>query len=218
MPAPSEGSADIAVVGLAVMGQNLMLMGPVKHSPDRSWNVIRSFCGGLILVAALAWLHACAPVISPQLLQQVDHELNYHVLAADPEAYKGKMVLLGGTIVNTTPKTGETEIEVVQKDLLSSGEPRLTDKSGGRFLVIVDRFLDPAIYKSGRDLTAAGKVQGSMVRRIGEIDYRYPVIAALELHLWQPWPPPSATFYPYGYPYPYWRWRIYPGYPYWRNP
>jgi outer membrane lipoprotein len=185
-----------------------------KHPLGSGGNAIRTFFSGLILVGMLLWLQACAPVISPQLMQQVDKELTYHVLVADPEAFKGKTALLGGTIVNTIPKTGQTEIEVVQKELLSSGEPRLTDKSGGRFLVVVDRFLDPAIYKSERDLTVAGKVQGSVVRRIGEIDYRYPVIAALELHLWQPWPRRSAPIYPYGYSYPYWGWRIYPGYPY----
>jgi starvation-inducible outer membrane lipoprotein len=58
-------------------------------------------------------------------------------------------------------------------------------------------------------------VQGSAVRRLGEIDYRYPVIAALEIYLWKE--PLSTQSYPYAYPfrYPYYRrgW-LYPGYPY----
>ena len=161
-------------------------------------------------------LHACTPVISPQLMDQVDRSLTYRSLAGRPDEFKGKIALLGGTIVQTLPKPGETEIEVVQKDLLSSGEPRLTDKSEGRFLVVVDRFLDPAIYRPERGLTVAGKVQGSVVRPVGEIDYRYPVIAALELHLWRDLLPyPYPYYYPYAYPYyyPWWWWR-YPGYPY----
>jgi len=136
-------------------------------------------------------LNACAPVISPQLMEQVDRNLTY------------------GSLAN------ETEIEVVQKQVSSSGEPYLTDKSEGRYLVVVDRFLDPAIYRSGRDITVAGEVQGSVQRRLGEIDYRYPVIAAVELHLWkEPLSPPAYPYaYPFGYPY-YRRWGPYPGYPY----
>jgi outer membrane lipoprotein len=169
------------------------------------------------LWGAALLLNACTPVISPQLMDQVDRSLTYSSLSRRPDEFTGKIVLLGGTIVQTVPKPGETEIEVVQKDLLSTGEPQLTDKSEGRFLVVVDRFLDPAIYRPERGLTVAGRVRGSMVRRIGEIDYRYPVVVALELHLWgEPLPPPAYPYYyPYAYPYyfPGWWWR-YPGFPY----
>jgi outer membrane lipoprotein len=169
----------------------------------------------LILCVLELLLSACTPVISPQLMDQVDGNLTYNLLASRPDEFKGKIVLLGGSIVQTVPKPKETEIEVVQKQLSSSGEPYLTDKSEGRYLVVVDRFLDPAIYRSGRDITVAGEVQGSVLRRLGEIDYRYPVIAASELHLWKELLSPQIYPYPYpfGYPY-YWRWWPYPGYPY----
>jgi outer membrane lipoprotein len=156
---------------------------------------------------------ACAPVISPQLRQQVNPDLDFRALAADPLAHKGEMVMLGGTIVQTVPRTGETEIEVLQKELSSSGEPRRTDRSEGRFLTVAGRFLDPAIYKPERDLTVAGRVVGSAVRRLGEIDYRYPVVAADELYLWPPWPPRNAPGYPYTYPHG--RWRYHSGFPWW---
>jgi outer membrane lipoprotein len=91
----------------------------------------------------------------------------------------------------------------------------LTDKFEGRYLVVVDRFLDPAIYRSGRDITVAGEVRGSEVHRLGEIDYRYPVIAASELYLWKKplFPQAYPYLYPYGYP-AYRRWWQYPVYPY----
>jgi outer membrane lipoprotein len=176
-------------------------------------NVRRATFIVITLVAVALILNACTPVISPQLMNQVDRSLTYSALASHPDEFKGKIALLGGTIVQTVPKPGETEIEVVQKDLLSSGEPRLTDKSEGRFLVVVNRFLDPAIYQPGRGLTVAGKVQSSVVRRIGELDYRYPVIAGEELHLWRN--PLPYQDVPYAYPigYPWWWWR-YPYYPY----
>jgi len=170
----------------------------------------------MVLFALVFLLNACAPVISTQLMEQVDRNLDYSALANRPDESKGKIVLLGGTIVQTVPKPKETEIEVVQKQISSSGEPYLTDKSEGRYLVLVDRFLDPAIYRSGRDITVAGEVQGSVLRRLGEIDYRYPVIAARELYLWKkPFSQQPYPFYPYpfGYPY-YWQGWRHPGYPY----
>jgi outer membrane lipoprotein len=172
-----------------------------------------AFIAGLSCGTALL-LSACTPVISPQLMDQVDRNLTYDALASRPDEFKGKKVMLGGTIVQTVPKPGETEIEVVQKQVSSSGEPYLTDKSEGRYLVVVDRFLDPAIYRSGRDITVAGEVRGSMLRRLGEIDYRYPVIAAQELYLWKRPSSPQAYPYPYPFGYPsYWRWWHNPGYP-----
>ena len=169
----------------------------------------------LMLCTLVLLLDACTPVISPQLMEQVDRNLTYGSLASLPDEAKGKIVLLGGTIVQTVPKPGETEIEVVQKQVSSSGEPYLTDKSEGRYLVVVNSFLDPAIYRSGRDITVAGEVQGSVLRRLGEIDYRYPVITALELYLWKESYSPQAYPYPYPFGYPYYRrgW-LYPGYPY----
>lgn len=180
-----------------------------KGALGRSFFIISILCTPVLLV------NACTPVISPQLMEQVDRNLTYGALASRPDESRGKVVLLGGTIVQTVPKPEETEIEVVQKQVSSSGEPYLTDKSEGRYLVVVQRFLDPAIYRPGRDITVAGEVQGSVLRRLGEIDYRYPVITALELHLWKE--PFSPQAYPYGYPfgYPYYRrWWLYPGYPY----
>jgi len=178
-------------------------------------NVSRSIFITSMLCTPILLFSACAPVISLQIMEQVDRNLSYGSLASRPDEAKGKMVLLGGTIVQTVPKPQETEIEVVQKQVNSSGEPYLTDKSEGRFLVVVNRFLDPAIYRSGRDITVAGEVQSSVLRRLGEIDYRYPVIAASEIYLWkEPFSPQGYPYpYPFGYPY-YRRGWLYPGYPY----
>jgi outer membrane lipoprotein len=162
---------------------------------------------------------ACTPAISPRIMQQVDRALTYGVLSGDPAAYQGKMVLLGGVIVQTTPKGGVTEIEVVQKELTSSGEPLITDKSAGRFLVVADGFLDPAIYKPDRRLTVAGEVLPPEVRRLGDVDYRYPVLAARDLHLWAPLQRPMNLYWGFGagypYAYPYWGVGPYPLGPWW---
>ncbi|HTY94842.1 MAG TPA: Slp/YeaY family lipoprotein [Steroidobacteraceae bacterium] len=167
-----------------------------------------------LLVGSLLAMGGCAHVISPQLMDQVDRSLDYRVIAADPAAARGKMVLLGGTIVQTVPKPGLTEVEVVQRELDRWDAPRLTDRSEGRFIIISERFLDPAVFSAGRDITVAGEVMDPQTRRLGEIDYRYPVIREREMRLWRAGPPGYP--YPYGGPYDWW-WRSspnYPGYPY----
>lgn len=173
---------------------------------------VKSAAGRCVLWCCLAVLAGCTQAISPQLMDQVDRSLDYRAIAADPAGARGRTVLLGGTIVQTVPKPGATEIEVVQKALDSSGAPRLTDRSEGRFLVVSERFLDPAVYSPGRDVTVAGEVAEPQTRRLGEIDYRYPVIQAIELRLWRTPGPPTHP-YPYGWPYDGWH-RRYPYYPY----
>jgi outer membrane lipoprotein len=186
-----------------------ILMRTCWDTASRSVFIASMLCTLMLLI------NSCTPVISPQLMDQVDRNLTYGDLASHPDEAKGKIVLLGGTIVQTVPKPEETEIEVVQKQVSSSGELYMTDKSGGRFLVVVNRFLDPAIYGPGRDITVAGEVRGSVLRRLGEIDYRYPVIAVLEIFLWKELLSPQAYPYSYSFGYPYYRrgW-MYPAYLY----
>jgi outer membrane lipoprotein len=174
--------------------------------------VLRAAVTAGLIFGILALFGGCTPVISRQLMDQVDRSLDYRALAADPAAARGRTVLLGGTIVQAVPKPGLTEIELAQKGLDYWDAPRLTDRSEGRFLVIADRFLDPTVYRAGRDVTVAGEVLEPQTRRLGEIDYQYPVIRAIELRLWRQEPPIYP--YPYGLPYDYgWRRPFY--YPYW---
>jgi outer membrane lipoprotein len=165
-----------------------------------------------LLFLALSAFAACAPAISKQYRQQADQSLSFPVLAADPEAYKGKTVILGGVIAQTTTKTGETELEIVQKPLESDNIPETTDKSEGRFLVIVDRFLDPLIYKKDRKITVAGEVVGKEVRKLDNLDYTYPVIQSKEIKLWPQTRSGAPVFLGigvgggWGGPYGYWGW------------
>lgn len=162
----------------------------------------RGGCGVASVVMMLFLVSSCAPVISKQLRQQVDKSLSFGLLSADPENYKGKIVILGGVIIQTTPKPGETKVEIVQKNLDFFNEPENEDKSDGRFLVRADGFLDPEIYKKDRKITVAGEVIGSETRKLDELDYRYPVVKAMEMKLW-PKPRPMPPPYYWGYPY-YW--------------
>jgi outer membrane lipoprotein len=50
--------------------------------------------------------------------------------------------------------------------------------------VVVPKFLDPAIYTIGRQLTIVGAVTGKEIRQLSEIPYVYPVMEENYLYLW----------------------------------
>ena len=154
----------------------------------------------ILLVGLL--LAGCGSVFPKASLVGVNRALTMEELRRDPDAHRGARVVLGGVILSTTPKVGQTEIEVLSRPLGESDAPKRTDRSDGRFLVTTTDFLDPAVYATGRRLTALGTVTGGEERKLGELPYRYPVIRAERLYLWAE--DVGLGGYPYyGYPFVY---------------
>jgi outer membrane lipoprotein len=123
--------------------------------------------------------------------------------------YINQPVRWGGTIHSIKNLKNKTELEIIYKPLDSSAYPDYYAKSPGRFLAIVDGFLDPSDFEADRQITVVGTVQGETTRPIGEFDYRYPVIHVKSYYLWTERTIPARA-YPYYYDYPY--------YPYWYDP
>ncbi len=153
-------------------------------------------------------ISGCSHVISKELRTSSDLSLALQQVRGNPDAYKGKSVVWGGEIIRViNQQDGKTEIEVFQEPLGFRGEPRETAPSEGRFLVLVDRFLDPYVYREGRKITVAGELQGERFEPLGEMYYRYPLLESKQTYIW-------PEYYPYSYPYyggyydPWW------GYPY----
>ena len=173
-------------------------------------------------LAALAILAAgCAPpVISPELMSQVDQKLTIKQARQDPAAAKGRTVLWGGRIIRTVNKKKGTLIEVLQLPLDNQDRPKNNYESSGRFIVAMTGFLDPEIYHKNREVTVVGAVVGVEKLPVGEVKYLYVLLRGKEVKLWQkrpdvvrmyspdpfwgPMPPPGP--YPYWYygPYPWW--------------
>jgi len=145
---------------------------------------------------------ACAP-ISKELQDRADPTLTFQQVFDNPEAYKGKIVIWGGEIIQTLNQRDKTTLfEVLQRPLGWREEPKRTDASGGRFMVLAEGFLDPHIYRKGRAITVAGGVLGEKTRSLGEIEYRYPLLLSKQIHLWRKYYRryPSSYFpeYPWG--------------------
>jgi outer membrane lipoprotein len=171
---------------------------------------MRRFLKSLAVLFFLILLSGCAHVISQQLREKADPTLTFREVFDNPDFFKGKYIVWGGEIIQTiNRKDGTTLLEVFQRPVGWRGEPKETLASEGRFLVSFEKYLDPYIFRRGREITVAGEIQGERIRPLGEMDYRYPFILGREIYLWE-----EDYYYPYPYyysPYPWW------GYPYgWR--
>jgi outer membrane lipoprotein len=170
----------------------------------------------IVIMMAVVWLSGCAHVISTDIIEQVNTDIEFTSLLKAPQDYQGQMVLLGGIIVNTVNRADGTLLEVYQTRMDSTtGKPIDVDESQGRFLALYEGFLDGAIYRKGRKVTIAGIVTGERVMKIGQVDYHYPYLVIKEIYLWKedqryepyPWDPWDPWW---GYPWhpwddPYWR-------------
>jgi outer membrane lipoprotein len=138
----------------------------------------------------------CAPAISQEVLRDVNKDLSFQAVLRSPDEFKGKTILLGGKIIETTPLEGKTRITVLQYPLGFRDKPSVDTASEGRFILVAPGFLDPVVYSSGRQVTVAGIVDGKEVLPLGEINYTYPVVVSREVYLW---PFDDAYYFPQFY-------------------
>jgi outer membrane lipoprotein len=149
-------------------------------------NASEKKCFVFCTLLALLLTSACAPPFPQQMLARVDRNLSFKELQRNPDNYKGAWVMLGGMIVAAKNTKEGTVIELLQKPLDRSGRPLQTDATEGRLLIVTEEFLDAAVYHAGRELSVIGEVSGQKVLPLGEIEYRYPLVSAKSLHLWEP--------------------------------
>jgi outer membrane lipoprotein len=164
----------------------------------------------------------CTHVISETVRQQAQPPVTFADLRTNPEELKGRTVILGGEILQTSNLREGTRMEILQRPLSQSETPKLTDTTGGRFMAFCKEYLDPAVYAPQRRITMAGRVLGSYDGKVGEVDYTYPLISCEETHLFPtasaelrryasyPWWYGDRYLYPWTIgPYPYAFWRPY---------
>jgi outer membrane lipoprotein len=157
----------------------------------------------------------CASAFPGEVMRTVDTRISADDVRRDPDAFKGARVIVGGDILSTQPKPGETEIELLARRLRDDDSPERSDRSPGRLLLRSADFLDPAVYAAGRRISVIGTVSGVEERKVGELPYRYPVIAVERIRLWAQDVVQYGAYYPWGaWPYdPY-----YLGPPYYFGP
>ncbi len=162
--------------------------------------MLRNF--GLLVMLML--VSACGSRYPTQIDQAVSSEATVSDIQQGLATDKGVTVRWGGVIANINNQEKQTWLEVVQLPIKSNGKPRDTDVSSGRFLVKIEGFLDPAIYAKGREFTVVGILSGMSDGKIGEFEYKFPVVAAQGYHLW-PQTRELDYYNAYFIPVTYWR-------------
>lgn len=142
------------------------------------------FLGFMGLVLISGCLAGCG-VMSSQIMDEAEPALPFTRLAARAHAYEGRVVILGGYVLEARNLGQATLLVVLQAPLDSSQEPVSADRSEGRFMVHHDRFLDPEVFTKGRKVTVGGVVKGVTDEMIGDRPYRYLTLASREIFLWE---------------------------------
>jgi outer membrane lipoprotein len=90
----------------------------------------------------------------------------------------------GGRIVAVNNQAQRSCFEIVGQSLYSGARPQSEDRSIGRFIACRAGFYDPAVFKAGREVTITGAIDTFESRKIGDYDYRYPMVSADIVYLW----------------------------------
>ncbi len=127
-----------------------------------------------------------SPVVPETLEEHIDHSIPFSKILENPETYRQTLVLLGGEVLSAKRLTEATRLEVLQLPLVNGEQPttRLT-MSEGRFIAMEQGFLDPAQLPPQTRVTIVGEITGVTKDKVGEMEYRFPVVRVKHLHIWE---------------------------------
>lgn len=94
----------------------------------------------------------------------------------------------GGQIVSLKNLRDRTLVEVLAFPLDSKGRAETDEKPLGRFIIDKRGFLEPHEYARDRVVEVRGTLHGFTNGTVGEAAYRYPVVVADSLVLWDEQP------------------------------
>ncbi len=157
-----------------------------------------------LFLVTLFLLTGCANNLPVEISTPVEGSPQLAEVLQDLDAYKGKIVRWGGSIASVENKKDETWVELVSRELSRNGRPKDNDRSEGRFLAKVSKFLDPEIYKKGRLVTVYGELAGGQEGVIGEKPYIFLVVKTKKILMWTEYRDPPPTPYYHRYYDPYW--------------
>ena len=137
---------------------------------------------GMVLLCLLVWpvRAVCGSPVPVELYAEVDHALRPAVVLADPAAYRGRTLLLGGIVTRTVSKAGSVTVDLDGYRLDDSDRPLAPDPTLGQ-MVLHGTDLDGAHLQPGRLVTLVGQVAGR-----SEVDGAS--LPLLEVRFIHPWP------------------------------
>ena len=164
---------------------------------------------GLMVLFSVLYLSACASYPDKVAVTEGTSLVSFTEVN-QPESNKiGELARFSGVIAEITNKKRMTVLDVLYYPAQSNGRPKLKGEPAGRFRVKVDQFLDPAVYKRGKSITALGKLKAKETAKIGEYEYEYPTIDNGKVYLWPKEVPQADVQFYYGWygVHPRWYWQ-----------
>ncbi len=144
----------------------------------------------------LLFFTGCTHIISDKSLERADRSIRFGELQHDPDAFRGKFVILGGGVTAIRQYKEGVQLEVIEYPLDSEEMPDPSSRSGGRFLVNLPPDVGYATFKPGILVTMAGEVAGKVIKPLSNVEYTYPVLVVKEIHIIVR---PSGGYYRGGY-------------------
>src|SRR5436309_15294528 len=117
-------------------------------SPDRTREALSLWSLALLLAAS----QGCATpeLVPPAMQSQISRDVSFGDIKADPERFKGRIVVVGGHVLSAKRLKDRTEIEVLQLPLDRRDQPVSNlMNSKGRFLAFSQSELNPAAVPPG---------------------------------------------------------------------
>jgi outer membrane lipoprotein len=138
---------------------------------------------GFLLLLLVAFLVACAS--TPERCRKPIGERGLTpAVAVEREDAIGQAITWGGTLVSSRNLQDSTELEVLAFPLDGCGRPRSEDDPLGRFIIRRLGYLETADLRPGRDITASGRIIATSEGRIGDAEYRFPVLEDANPRIW----------------------------------
>jgi starvation-inducible outer membrane lipoprotein len=134
----------------------------------------------------------CAAGIPSQLAAQVSQNLSFADIRQHPEAYRGRIVALGGII--TQVEAVDEGYRVIVSELpfepSSRYRPAVDQLPRGRFILLIPRQATPSDLRPGAEGTVVGEILGAGTLSEAGVDDRVPLLEARHVKVWGPswWP------------------------------
>lgn len=144
---------------------------------------------GVVAFLGLLVAGGCSTSTIPkEFLQQAQPGVTLASLKANPEAYKGKVVILGGVIVDKKEQDGRIWLKVKNRPLDSDHVPHIPtsidDPEAGHYWVVVSQQGLPQSHKDWARLTVVGQVTGEKPAGLVPAATGEPTLAALYMRGW----------------------------------
>lgn len=139
----------------------------------------------LTLLCIALLVSACAA--TPKLdTQGIDRSLLPDLATETLDRSSGKRVHWGGVIVSSRNQANESVVELLAYPLSDSGRPNTDTAPFGRVLAVKNGYLETLDYSAGKIASFVGTLQPSRTGRVGDTEYRYPVLQIEQSGLWPP--------------------------------